>query len=80
LHLQRDRERDAAGRMTALQASGGAILYAGLGVRLLYGPLSFALGARRAALKSLNEQDEQQGSEGLENIRAAATLSYSTGF
>ncbi len=64
--------------MEALEASGGAVLYAGLGVRLQFGSFSAALGARRAALKLLNEEREQQGSEGLENVRAALTLSYAS--
>ena len=38
-----------------------------------------ALGAKRAALTSLNEEADQQGSEGLERFRAAFTVSYSTG-
>lgn len=37
-----------------------------------------ALGMKRAVLKDLNEQSEQQGSEGLERFRAAFTVSYST--
>jgi hypothetical protein len=78
LHLQRDRERDASGAMERLQASGGAILYAGAGVRAHHGPFSVALGVKRAALESLNEQADQQGSEGLEKLRAALVLSYST--
>jgi hypothetical protein len=80
LHLQRDRERNDAGAMEQLEASGGAILYAGAGVRALYGPLTVGLGVKRAALKSLNEESDQQGSEGLERFRAAFTVSYSTGF
>jgi len=80
LHLQRDKERNDAGDMEALQASGGGILYAGLGTRLFYGPFSAAVGIRRAALKALNEAQDQQGSEGLERFRLAATLSYSTRF
>ena len=80
LHLQRDKERNDAGDMEALQASGGGILYAGLGTRLFYGPFSAAVGIRRAALKALNEAQDQQGSEGLEKFRLAATLSYSTRF
>jgi len=80
LHLQRDRERNNAGAMEQLQASGGAMLYAGAGVRALYGPFTVGLGVKRAALKSLNEQSDQQGSEGLERLRAAFTVSYSTGF
>jgi hypothetical protein len=78
LQLQRDRQRDDAGATEPLRASGGAILYAGAGVRAYYGPLSVAFGARRAALRSLNEEAEQQGSEGLERFRVALTVSYST--
>jgi hypothetical protein len=79
LHLQRDQERSETGTMERLEASGGAILYAGAGVRASHGRLSVALGARRAALKDLNEQADQQGSEGLEKFRAALTLGYSFG-
>lgn len=79
LNLQRDRERNSSGRMEKLQASGGTILYAGLGARVYYGQLGVALGVRRAALKSLNEGSDQQGAEGLENVRAALTVSYSAG-
>lgn len=78
LHLARDRERNDAGEMEALESSGGEILYAGAGVRLSRGPLSFALGAKRAVLKDLNEAAGQQGSEGLEHLRAAASLSWTT--
>jgi hypothetical protein len=77
LYLQRDQEQNEAGAMDPLQASGGAILYAGAGARAYYGPLTVGLGIRRAALKRLNEQADQQGSEGLEKFRAALTLSYS---
>jgi hypothetical protein len=80
LHLQRDKERNGAGEMESLQASGGGILYAGLGTRLFFGPFSAALGIRRAALKELNEAQDQQGSEGLEKLRLAGTLSYSIRF
>ncbi len=78
LHLQRDRELNDAGVMEQLRASGGAILYAGAGLRAYYGPITVALGAKRAVLKSLNEQANQQGSEGLEKLRATLTFSYST--
>jgi hypothetical protein len=78
LHLQRDHERNDAGEMEQLRASGGDILYAGAGVRAYYGPFTVGLGVKRAALKSLNEQADQQGSEGLEEFRAALTLGYST--
>jgi hypothetical protein len=77
LHLQRDRERNDAGAMEQLQASGGAILYAAAGVRVNYGALSVGLGVKRAARKELNEQAEQQGSEGLERFRTGMTLSWS---
>ena len=80
LHLQRDRERDqTSNTMTPLTASGGAILYAAGGIRLAYGPLSLAIGAKRAVLTALNEGGEQQGSEGLERVRAMATLGFATG-
>jgi hypothetical protein len=75
LYLERDRERIAAGDLAAVRASGGAVLYAGLGVRVFLGRLSAAAGLRRAALKRLNEQPEQQGSEGLELLRATLSLS-----
>ena len=77
LHIQRDQERNGAGAMEPLQASGGAILYAGAGLRAYRGPFTVSLGVKRAALKSLNEQADQQGSEGLETFRAALTLGYS---
>jgi hypothetical protein len=80
LTLQRDRERSDAGAMEPLQASGGAILYAGAGARAYFGPVTLALGVKRAVLKSLNEAPDQQGSEGLEHLRAALTLSTSTRF
>ena len=80
LQIQRDRQRNDAGAMDPLQASGGAILYAGTGVRGYHGPFSVGLVVKRAALTSLNEESDQQGSEGLERLRAAFTVSYSTGF
>jgi hypothetical protein len=80
LHLQRDKERNEAGAMESLSASGGAILYGSVGARLTYGSLSAGLGVRRAFLKDLNEEAQQQGSEGLERLRASLTLSYSTRF
>lgn len=77
LWLQRDRERNDAGAMAPATASGGAILYAGLGLRAYFGRFSAGLGIRRAALERLNERALQQGSEGLESFRAAFTLSGS---
>jgi hypothetical protein len=78
LLLQRDKERDEAGLMQRLSASGGAMVYAALGLRLTYGSFGASLGIRRAIAKDLNEASLQQGSEGLERFRAAITLSYST--
>jgi hypothetical protein len=78
LHLQRDREEeDLAGPspMTSLRASGGDILYGSLGLRAYVGRLALGLGLKRAVLKLLNESSEQQGAEGLENIRLSLTLS-----
>jgi hypothetical protein len=76
LNLQRDKESDAAGVMEPLLASGGTILYAGLGVRTYLGPLSVALAARTSFARWLNEGAAQQGSEGLEWLRATLTVSY----
>jgi hypothetical protein len=76
LHLQRDQERNDAGAMEPLQASGGTILYAGLGVRAYAGRFSAALAARTSFARWLNEGADQQGSEGLEWVRVALTLSY----
>jgi hypothetical protein len=75
LHLQRDQESNAQGVMEPLQASGGTILYAGLGVRAYLGRFSAALAARTSFVRWLNEGADQQGSEGLEWVRVALTLS-----
>ncbi len=75
LNLQRDQERNGAAVMEPLQASGGTILYAGLGVRAYVGRFSAALAARTSFARWLNEGAEQQGSEGLEWVRVALTLS-----
>lgn len=77
LYLQRDRQLDDADALAPLQATGGAILYAGAGVRAYHGPVTFGLGVKRAALRSLNEEAAQQGAEGLERFRASFTISYS---
>jgi hypothetical protein len=78
LHLGRDQE-DLGGGLEPLEASGGSILYAGAGLRAGYGSLGLALGAKRAALRSLNEGGDQQGSEGLESFRATATVTWTVG-
>ena len=75
LNLQRDQESNPAGTMEPLQASGGTLLYAGLGVRAYFGRFSAALAARTSFARWLNEEPSQQGSEGLEWVRVALTLS-----
>jgi len=75
LDLQRDQERSAQGAMEPLRASGGTVLYGGLGVRAYMGRLSAALAARTSFARWLNEGADQQGSEGLEWVRIALTLS-----
>lgn len=77
LNLQRDREDEDLGGplpMTALEASGGNILYGGLGLRAMFGRVLVGLGIKRSVLKRLNEEDSQQGSEGLENFRLSLSL------
>lgn len=73
LDLQRDREDGKA-----LRASGGTILYGQLGARWTIGALSLAATIKRAVAKSLNEAADQQGSEGLEDFRAALVVGWST--
>jgi hypothetical protein len=73
LNLQRDREDGVA-----LQASGGTILYGQLGARWTIGSLSLGASLKRAVAKSLNEAADQQGSEGLEDFRAALVVGWST--
>jgi hypothetical protein len=75
LHLQRDQESNGQGVMEPLQASGGTILYAGLGLRAYVGRFSAALAARTSFARWLHEGADQQGSEGLEWVRVALTLS-----
>jgi hypothetical protein len=71
LNLQRDR---ADG--TALDASGGTILYGQLGARVTLGAFSIGASVKRAVARRLNEAAEQQGSEGLESYRAALVLGF----
>jgi hypothetical protein len=73
LNLQRDREDGVA-----LQASGGTILYGELGARVSLGAFSIGASIKRAVAKSLNEAADQQGSEGLEDFRAALVLGWAT--
>jgi hypothetical protein len=73
LNLQRDQEDGAA-----LQASGGTVLYGQLGARVTLGALSIGASVKRAVAKNLNEEAQQQGSEGLENFRAALLVGWAT--
>ena len=73
LNIARDEQ---AGQ--ALRATGGTILYLSPGLRFAFPRLQNAnLGIliKIPIFKNLNEQDEQQGSEGLEKYRAIVTLS-----
>jgi hypothetical protein len=80
LRLERDAEEAGpGGPLVALRGSGGAILYGALGLRFTRGALSIGLGLKRPLLADLNERSLQQGAEGLETLRAALTLAWSTG-
>jgi hypothetical protein len=80
LHLERDRERAAgAASLEPLRASGGDVLYASLGARAGLGRVAIAVAVKRAALSRLNEGSEQQGTEGLEALRATAVVTWATG-
>jgi hypothetical protein len=76
LWVRRDREADASGALAPVEASGGAILYVGIGARLTAGALSAALGLRTPVARALNESSLQQGSEGLEIVRATLTIGW----
>jgi hypothetical protein len=83
LHLQRDRDSSDATQPNTLldcQASGGGILYGSLGMRAYLGRFALGLGVKRAMLKWLNEESDQQGSEGLERFRLAFIISGTTQF
>jgi hypothetical protein len=70
--------RDEEGR-EKLRATGGTILYVSPGLRFSFPkPLNGSLGLmlKFPTLKDLNEKKEQQGAEGLEKVRAIATLSF----
>jgi hypothetical protein len=74
LHLERDQENGVG-----VEASGGNILYLSPGVRLSFPSLQNAnLGVlvKLPVWKNLKEQDQQQGSEGLEKYRLIVTLSF----
>ncbi len=74
LHIARDQENGVG-----VTASGGSILYLSPGARFSMPSLSNAnlgLLLKLPVWKKLNEQDQQQGGEGLEKYRAIMTLSF----
>jgi len=71
LNLGRDKE-DGRGA----QATGGQILYLTPGVRFYKDSFSVAVGVMLPVWKDLNEEADQQGSEGLEDYRLVASFSY----
>ena len=71
LNLGRDVE-DGGGAL----ATGGQILYLTPGARLYKDRFSFALGVMIPVWNDLNEEADQQGSEGLEDYRLVGTFSY----
>jgi F0F1-type ATP synthase membrane subunit c/vacuolar-type H+-ATPase subunit K len=78
--LERDREREpGAAGLEPLPASGGSILYMGVGACSGLGRLGVAFGVKRAAATALHEASEQQGSEGLEAFRATAVVTWAMG-
>lgn len=76
LDLARDRSDEATGVVEPSKASGGTILYAQLGARGTFGPFAIGASIKRAVARTLNEAPFQQGSEGLEDYRAALIVSY----
>jgi hypothetical protein len=74
LNLARDTQNGQPAR-----ASGGTILYVSPGLRFSFPKIQNAnlgLLVKIPVLKNLNEEGEQQGSEGLEKIRLIVTLSF----
>jgi hypothetical protein len=74
LHLGRDMENGEG-----LTATGGDIVYLSPGLRLSMPTLQNAnlgLSMKFPVWKDLNEQDQQQGAEGLEKYRIITTLSF----
>ena len=74
LHIARD-EQGGQG----LRATGGTILYLTPGLRFSFPRLQNAnlgIAVKIPVYRDLNEQDEQQGAEGLEKFRAIVTLSF----
>ena len=70
LSLGRDRENGED-----VEATGGNILYVTPSLRLTYKTVSAALGLKVPTATDLNEEDEQQGSEGKEHYRLIFTFS-----
>ena len=79
LNLQRDKQSDKSSSLKDVAASGGTIIYAIAGARLFYDRFSVAVGVKKAVLSSLNEKNQQQGTEGLENYRFFVTVGYCFG-
>lgn len=71
LKIGRDEER---GR--GLRATGGTILYLSPGIRFSISNANLGLLLKIPVFKNLKEEDEQQGAEGLEAIRAIVTISF----
>jgi hypothetical protein len=74
LHLGRDQENGEG-----LTATGGDILYLSPGLRLSmpsFQNANLGLSVKLPVWKDLNEQDQQQGAEGLEKYRVITTLSF----
>ncbi len=71
LHIDRDEENGVK-----LRASGGDILYAIFGGRLYYKSVSASGGLKYPVWKDLNEESQQQGSEGKEKYRLIFSLSF----
>lgn len=69
-HNQRDKEDGVK-----QSASGGSILYGVGGIRLYYKSMSLGAGIKVPLWKRLNEEGQQQGSEGKESYRFILTLS-----
>lgn len=78
LQIGRDKEDDGTGNLVGASGTGGKILYFSPGARFSFPSLQNAnLGVlvKFPIWKHLNEQDTQQGAEGLEKYRAIVTLS-----
>jgi hypothetical protein len=79
LNLQKDKQSNESGSLKSIPASGGTIIYATAGIRLLYDRFSFSFGGQKAVLTYLNKSGEQQGSEGQENYRLFAVIDFCFG-